>query len=132
MARVPAELRGLASEELHIGGFTNVRLEHPVLDLRGVDDDARAAGALAFFAAAALLRGATVARVHVRREHAGVLPRRARSDLRGVLVRVDDDSASLLRYFDLYLRPEAEIGAQAGRRLAKLVAGAVAAAAREP
>ncbi|MBM4244948.1 MAG: hypothetical protein FJ148_14225, partial [Deltaproteobacteria bacterium] len=75
--RAPDELRRLASDELHIGGFTNVRLDHPVLDLREVVDDALGSGAVVFFAAAALLRGATVARVHVRREHAAALPRRA-------------------------------------------------------
>ena len=43
----PGEFRELASDALHIGGFTNVCFEHPVLDLRGVADDARADRALA-------------------------------------------------------------------------------------
>lgn len=127
--QAPDELRRLASDELHIGGFTNVRLAHPVLDLREVVDDTLGSGAVAFFTAAALLRGATVARVHVRREHAATLPRRAKRDLRGVLARVDADSASLLLYFDLYLRPVAEVRADAGRRLVNLVATALTHAA---
>ena len=126
--RAPDELRALASDELHIGGFTNVRLEHPVLDLRDVADEALAARALAFFAAASVLRDAAVARVHVRREHASVLPRRAKSELRGLLARIDDENASLLRYFDLYLQPAASLSSEAGRRLVKLVAGAFDAA----
>lgn len=129
VGRAPDELRALASDELHVGGFTNVRLDHPVLDLREVADDALAARALVFFAAAALLRGATVARVHVRRADAGTLPRRAKRDLRGVLLRVDDENASLMRYFDLHLRAPAAVRADAGRRLARLVAEALADAA---
>ena len=126
--RAPEELRALASDELYIGGFTNVRLDHPVLDLREVADEASATRALAFFAAASVLRDATVARVHVRREHASVLPRRAKRDLRGVVARIDDENASLLRYFDLYLQPAASLSSDAGRRLVKLVAGALDAA----
>lgn len=128
VAGAPEELRALASPELHIGGFTNVRLDHPVLDLRAVEDDAHAVRALAFFTAAALLRGATVARVHVRRDHAGSLARRARRDLRGVLLHVDDENASLLRYFDLHLRPAAAVRAEAGRGLARLLVDALATA----
>jgi hypothetical protein len=120
--RAPDELRALASDELHIGGFTNVRLAHPVLDLREIADEARAARALLFFAAAALLRGATLARVHVRREHATALPHHAKRELRGVAQRIDDDNAGLLRYFDLYLLPLAEVRDAAGTRLVASVA----------
>ena len=88
LRRAPDEFRELASDALHIGGFTNVRLEHPVLDLRGVADEARADRALAFFAAAALLHGAAIARVHVRREDASALPRRAKRALRGAITRI--------------------------------------------
>jgi hypothetical protein len=126
VGRAPDELRALASDQLHIGGFTNVRLDHPVLDLRAVEDDALAARALAFFTAAALLRGATAARVHVRREDAGTLPRRAKRELRGIVRRVDDENAALMRYFDLHLRAPAEVRADAGRRLARRVAEALA------
>lgn len=125
LRRAPDEFRALASDKLHIGGFTNVRLDHPVLDLRDVADETRADGALAFFAAAALLHGATIGRVHVRREDASTSPRRARRALRGVAARVDDDNASLLRYFDLYLLPMDEIAPDAGARLVKLLARAL-------
>lgn len=125
LRRAPDEFRELASDALHIGGFTNVRLEHPVLDLRGVADEARADRALAFFAAAALLHGAAIARVHVRREDASALPRRAKRALRGAITRIDDENAALLRYFDLYLLPLAEIAPDAGARLTKLVARAL-------
>lgn len=131
LERAPAALRALASHELHVGGFTNVRLEHPVLDLRGVADEARAADAIVFLTAGALLHGATLARVHLRREHAASLPARARRALRGVLLRVDDENVGLLRYFDLYLAPLAEIGDQAGARLRRAVERAVAAASRD-
>ncbi|MBY0278093.1 hypothetical protein K2Z84_22390, partial [Candidatus Binatia bacterium] len=67
LARAPAAFRALASDELHIGGFTNVRLAHPVLDAREIADETRAADAVVFFVAGAVLQGATLARVHVRR-----------------------------------------------------------------
>lgn len=128
--RAPIALRALASEELHIGGFTNVRLEHPVLDLRDVRDEERAAGALVFFASGALLHGATLARVHVRREHAAALSGGAKRALRGILRRVDADNVHLLRYFDLYLTSLAEIGDAAGTRLTRAVERIVAGASR--
>lgn len=126
LRRAPDELRALASDELHIGGFTNVRLEHPVLDLRDAAGDVLAQRALAFFTAAALLHGATIARVHVRREDAASLPRRARRDLRGVVTRIDDENVVLLRYFDLYLPSPDAVPPEAGARLAKLLARALA------
>ena len=63
--------------------------------------------------------------MHVRREDASTSPRRARRALRGVAARVDDDNASLLRYFDLYLLPMDEIAPDAGARLVKLLARAL-------
>lgn len=125
LRRAPDELRARASDELHIGGFTNVRLDHPVLDLRDVADEHLADRALAFFAAAALLHGASIARVHVRREDASALPRRAKRALRGVAGRVDDENAALLRYFDLYLLRSDEIAPDAGARLVTLLAHAL-------
>jgi hypothetical protein len=122
LAEAPAELRALASDELHIGGHTNVRLEHPVLDLREVDDDALATRALDFFVVAALLAGAGVARVHVRRgAQATSLAQRARRQLRAALLRVDDETVALLRYFDVYFRPLDEITASSGRRVLALI-----------
>ena len=130
LQRAPEELRALASDELHIGGFTNVQLEHPMLDLREVADEALAARALTFFAAAALLRGAALARVHVHRELADAVARHAKRELRGVVQRIDDANVSLLRYFDLYLQPLAEVADGAGTRLAKSVARALDEASR--
>jgi len=122
LARAPDELRGLASSELYIGGFTDVRLEHPVLDLRGVSDDALATRALAFFVAGSLLGGASVARVHVASGVQGVaLARAARRSFKAVLARVDDESVALLRYFDLYLHADPALDATAAARLTRTV-----------
>lgn len=127
VAAAPCALRALASDELHIGGFTNVQLDHPVLDLRAVPEDRESERALAFFLAAALLHGATVARVHVARGDAGRrLARLARRRYGAVLERVDDESVALLRYFDAYLRPATAIDEAAGRTLARRVAAALA------
>ena len=61
---------------------------------------------------------AAVARVHVRRgAQASLLPQRARRELRGALLRVDDESVALLRYFDAYLLPLDDVSAASGRRL---------------
>ncbi len=130
LARAPDELRGLASSELHIGGFTDVRLEHPVLDLRGVADDALATRALAFFVAGSLLGGATIARVHVASGAQGVaLARAAKRSFKPVLGRVDDESVALLRYFDLYLQDAPALDAAAAQRLVRAVERAVLAPA---
>jgi hypothetical protein len=120
VAGAPDELRVLASTELHIGGFTSVRLEHPVLDLRAVADDVLAGRALAFFVAGALLSGASVARVHVRAGPPGaLLARAARRSFRPALARVDDESVALLRYFDLYLQPADALDPAARGRLVR-------------
>ena len=130
VAGAPEELRALASEELHIGGFTNVRLEHPVLDLRPLEDDGLAERALLFFLAGALLQGAAVARVHVRNGARGKdLATLARRRLRPAVARVDDESVALLRYFDVYLRPSASLDEKAGGQLVRAVARALAAPA---
>jgi hypothetical protein len=127
VARAPEAWCALASDELHIGGFTNVQLAHPVLDLRTVADEDASSRALAFFVAAALLRGATVARIHVARGADGArLARLARRQFRAALERVDDESVALLRYFDVYLRDVATIEPAAGRRMARLLGAALA------
>jgi hypothetical protein len=127
VAGAPEDLRALASAELHIGGFTNVQLEHPVLDLRAIDDAEASARALIFFLAAALLREARIARIHVASGSAGAaLAKLARKHFRAALERVDDESVSLLRYFDLYLRPATDIEPAAGTRIARHVAGVLA------
>jgi len=128
VAAAPEALRALASEELHIGGFTNVQLAHPVLDLRALAGEDASARALAFFLAATLLQGATLARIHVARGADGVrLARLARRQFRAALARVDDENVALLRYFDVYLHPAAEIEAKAGVRMVRLVTAALAA-----
>jgi hypothetical protein len=122
IADAPESLRELASDELHIGGFTNVQLAHPLLDLRGVGEAVERERALAFFLGAALLRGATVARVHAASgAEAARLARIARRRLAPALARVDDESTALLRYFDAYLVPAETIEAAAGKRLAGAV-----------
>lgn len=127
VAGAPDALRRLASGELRIGGFTNVRLDHPVLDLRGTGAD-DAARALTFFLAAAVVHGARVARVHVDRGEQGpTLAGLARQRFKPALERVDDESVALLRYFDVYLKPAAEIGDAAGRRLVRVTAEALGA-----
>jgi len=127
IAGAPGSLRVLASDELHIGGFTNVRLEHPVLDVRAVADAALAERALLFFLAGALVRGATLARVQVARgAHGAQLAALVRRQLRAAVARVDDENVSLLRYFDVYLRPAADVPQVAGARLVRLVAATLA------
>jgi hypothetical protein len=127
----PDTLRALASDELHIGGHTNVQLAHPVLDLRAVDDDALATRALDFFVVASLLRGAELARVHVRRGvQATTLARRARRELRAAVTRVDDENLALLCYFDVYLQRADAVAASDGARLVALVERAVGAGPR--
>ncbi|MEW6272282.1 MAG: hypothetical protein AB1689_23615 [Thermodesulfobacteriota bacterium] len=111
-------MRARASAALHIGGFTNVALEHPVLDAGtdlGEDDAERV---LVFFLAAALLHGATVARVHCGGAVRGrALAGAAKRLLRGAIARVDDDNVALLRYFDVYLKRPSEVGPRTGSRL---------------
>ena len=127
VAGAPETWRALASDELHIGGFTNVQLAHPVLDLRTVADEDASGRALTFFVAAALLQGATVARIHVARGADGVrLASLARRRFRAALARVDDESVALLRYFDLYLREASAITPAAGLRMTRLVGAALA------
>lgn len=122
VARAPAELRARASSELHIGGFTNVRLEHPVLDLRGGVAEDLAARAVVFFVAAALLGAARVARVHVDTGAQGTtLARLARRSFKSLLLRVDDESVALVRYFDLYLQPNPTLAPDAAARLVRAV-----------
>jgi len=122
VAGAPDDLRALASSELHIGGFTNVRLEHPVLDLRGVAEHERALRALTFFVAGALLATASVARVHVDTAAQGTaLARAARRSFRPVLAHVDDASVALLRYFDLYLDARRELDPATAARLLRAV-----------
>jgi len=119
-------MRERASAGLHIGGFTNVALEHPVLDVAQGVEDADAVRAATFFLAAALLHGAALGRIQcgnaARARAVAVAVRRA---LRGAIERVDDDNAALLRYVDVYLRPPDALDDVAGARLARVAARAV-------
>lgn len=122
-------MRELASAELHIGGFTNVQLEHPVIDLSRVAEDEAASRGLVFFLAAALAAGAQVARVHAGRSPRAVaLASLAKRQLRGAVARVDDDNLRLLRYFDVYLHPADVIRPATGERVVRLLGEAL----REP
>jgi len=128
VSSAPAWMRALASEELHIGGFTNVQLEHPVIDLSTVSEDRYAERALDFFLAACIARGATVGRVRCGRGARGRrLIARAASKFRPALARIDGDNVALMRYFDVYLKPGAGLTAAAGARIARTLESVLAA-----
>ena len=129
VAGAPAWVRDLVSSDLHIGGFTNVRLDVPVLDAASAPGADRAEGALLFLAAGALLRAAPVARVHCGRGPLGAtLAGAARRRLRGIVARVEDEDLALMRYFDLHLNELARVDATAGARLLRALRAALAAA----
>jgi len=119
----PNWMRDLASDELHIGGFTNVQLEHPVLDVSGLADDLdRAERALTFFLAACVARGAAVARVHAGSGARGrELIALASKSFKRAIARIDGDNVALVRYFDVYLRAADEIAPHSGMLLARHV-----------
>jgi hypothetical protein len=122
----PEWMRALASAELHIGGFTNVQLEHPVLDAAAAPDDDAAGRALLFFVGASLARGAAIARVQCGRGARGPhLAHLARTAMRGAIARIDDESLGLVHYFDLYLAPIASIGPRVGARIVRSVGDAL-------
>ncbi|HEY8516016.1 MAG TPA: hypothetical protein VIS07_10930 [Candidatus Binatia bacterium] len=124
--RAPAWMRERASSALHIGGFTNVALEHPVLDAGANLDDDAAERVLVFFLAAAIVHGATLARVHCGSAARGrVLADAARRTLRGAATRIDDDNVALLRYFDVYLKPPSDLTPRTGERLRQAAQRAV-------
>ncbi len=122
----PAWMRERASAALHIGGFTNVRLEHPVLDVADSVDGADAVRAATFFLAAALLHGAALGRIHCGSgERARAIATAVRRALRGAVERVDDENAALLRYVDVYLRAPEALDDATGARLARAAARAL-------
>lgn len=124
--RAPSWMRERASAALHIGGFTNVRLEHPVLDVAHGVDDADAVRAATFFLAAALLHGAALGRIQCGSgERARALATAVRRALRGAVERVDDENAALLRYVDVFLRAPEALDDATGARLARAAARAV-------
>ncbi|HYC22265.1 MAG TPA: hypothetical protein VEI94_06155 [Candidatus Bathyarchaeia archaeon] len=128
MRDAPPWMRELASEELHIGGFTNVQLEHPVIDLSELSADRDAERALDFFLAACIERGAGAARVRCGRGARGRrLIARAASQFKPALVRIDGDNVALMRYFDVYLKAGADLTAAAGARIAATLENALAA-----
>jgi hypothetical protein len=112
----PPWMRALASDELHIGGFTNVQLAHPVIDLRSLADEERVLRAAAWFCGAAIAAGASVARFHCGATAGRAVAAHVRRRFGGALSRVDDESVALLRYFDVYLKPSEQISDAAGSR----------------
>ena len=111
-------MRELASPSLHIGGFTNVSLEHPVLDVSGDVSEERATRAVVFFLATALADGAAIARVQCGSAARGrALAAVVRRELRGATERMDDESLALMRYFDVYLKTPDAIAERTGARL---------------
>jgi len=127
----PPWMRALASEELHIGGFTNVQLAHPVIDLRPLSNEERALRAAAWFCGASIAAGASVARFHCGAAATGpTVAAHVRRRFSGALSRVDDESVALLRYFDVYLKPTEEISDAAGSRALAAMRHALADVAR--
>lgn len=114
----PSWMRERASDQLHIGGFTQVQLETPVLEVSDVPDPDEASRAMTFFVVTAVASGATVARVQCGRgPEAARLASAARETLGPALDRVDDENVFLMRYFDVYLNASAADGEELVRRL---------------
>lgn len=114
-AEAPAWMRERASAELHIGGFTQARLETPVLDACGLDEPS-GGDVVVFFLVAASAAAAPVARIQCSASQIDSLTAAARDRVATAIERVDDANARLMRYFDVYLRPPASIAeADAGR-----------------
>jgi hypothetical protein len=105
LAGAPEWMRALASTELHIGGMTNVQLAHPVLDVGPAADEGAAARAVVFFVVACAVHGAALGRVCCPPAWSTSLADVVRDRLAVVNERIDDECASLMGYFDVYLRP---------------------------
>ena len=122
-------MRELASEELHIGGFTDVQLEHPVVDVAPLAEaPERSQAAVVFFLCACMLRGATIARVHVASSAQGrALIDTMRRAGRGAIARIDGENVALMRYFDLYLKPLDELSQRSAATLARTLERALSA-----
>jgi hypothetical protein len=119
-------MRERASAELHVGGFTNIRLEHPVLDVASGLTDEDAVRAASFFLAAAVLHGAALGRIHCGSAARGrAVATAVRRALRGAIVRVDDENVALVRYLDVYLRSSDAVDDATGARLVRAAARAV-------
>jgi hypothetical protein len=104
LAAAPAWMRALASAELHIGGMTNVQLAHPVLDVGPAADEEAASRAVVFFVAACAAHDAALGRVCCPPAWSASLADVVRARLGTITERVDDECASLMGYFDVYLR----------------------------
>jgi len=129
----PQWMRERASAELHIGGFTQARLETPVLEISDLEDVEEAAHALIFFLAVAAASGSTLARVRCGRGKAAErLVQEARSTLGGALDRMEDENVSLMRYFDVFLRPADTLSAREGTHVADALCEALDACDANP
>jgi len=117
LAVAPAWMRELASPELHIAGMTNVQLAHPVLDVGLAAADAAAARAVVFFVAACAVHDVPLGRVCCPPAWSAMLAHVVRVRLGAAVERLDDECATLMGYFDVYLRPLGDDD-PAGRALA--------------
>jgi hypothetical protein len=124
--QAPQWLCDLASDELHIGGFTQAQLAHPVIDVARLGGDAEAEQAVIFFVAACLAADVRAGRVQCGRGPRGTaLIGFARRNLRSAIERIDGENVALLRYFDVYLKAAGEIGQTAGLKIAHSLAAAL-------
>jgi len=125
--RAPDWMRKRASPELYIGGFTQARLDTPVLEAAGLPDVDQAARAVVFFVVTALAGGAAVARVQCGdAADPALLARAARDALGSALVRIDDENVALMRYFDLFLAPAKALPPAERRHMLKALEHATA------
>ncbi len=116
--RAPPWMHERASAELHIGGFTQTRLETPVLQMSDLDDPDAARRTTVFFLAVALASGAAVARVQCARETAPNLIGTTRDALGDTVDHIDDENVSLMRYFDVFFKPAADVSSADGMSVA--------------
>ena len=127
-ARAPEWMRERASADLEVA-VIEARLDTPVLDVDGLDEDA-ADRAVAFFLCAALASGVRVARVRCGGRPSRDLARRTKRSLGRVIVRLDDENAALMGYFDAHLRDPAAIDERAVASLARRLRSAIEGAER--
>lgn len=130
-SKAPEWMRARASAELHIGGFTQARLETPVLDVADLDD-AAASTAITFFLIVAAAGGAAVARVQCKRGAESALVASARANCGPAIRHVDDENAALMRYFDVFLTPPSAIDAPDGARLVAALESALLESSERP
>jgi hypothetical protein len=112
-------MRARAAPELFVGGFTQVWLGVPVLSLAGLDGARDQVRAVAFFLAASLASGARVARVECPDPaRAPALIAAAEAAFAAALESIDGENATLMGYFDVYLKAAADVAEGEGDRIA--------------